>query len=289
MVRLRFALCAALLAVTAGIACLDHPTYTARGFQCRIDADCDATTVCILSQCRWSHAYDGSIPDETTTGVPKGTTLTASGDLALKVEGGVADALDIKGCVRITANGVTLRRSRVFCDGGDAVALAPGITGTVLEDVELVGTPGNGVAVNGDHFRLERADVHGFTVPLPLNAEILIEDSYVHGLPAGYHLAVQGNSAQSVYILHNRIVANPKDGRCIEIDDALGPVKTLLIQANLFSGGAICVQVVPKSATNVQVLNNRFGQDVLYNALELSPVVTASGNVWSDTGEPASQ
>src|SRR4051794_7989522 len=56
-------------------------------------------------------------PNLENTGVPPGTGLKASGAITVSVPGTVIDSLDIKGMINITADNVTIRRSKITVGG----------------------------------------------------------------------------------------------------------------------------------------------------------------------------
>src|SRR5262245_33381699 len=65
-------------------------------------------------------------PDETNTGVPAGTVLRIhQGTLEIRTPGAVVEDLDIRGCVRVMAPNVTIRRSKVTCTFAYAIASFP--------------------------------------------------------------------------------------------------------------------------------------------------------------------
>jgi hypothetical protein len=88
-------------------------------------------------------------PNASTTGVPSGVTLTPSpGNLTLDTPGQTADALDITGWVYINANNVTLKRSRIRVGNQTNLYIASGLSGVLVEDVEIDGMDTSGTGVN---------------------------------------------------------------------------------------------------------------------------------------------
>ncbi len=84
-------------------------------------------------------------PDPTNTGVPVGTTLTASGSITASTAGQVISGKDVTGQIFVNANNVTIENTRVTqtttCGttntcGNFAIRVNSGISGTVIRNVE---------------------------------------------------------------------------------------------------------------------------------------------------------
>jgi hypothetical protein len=86
-------------------------------------------------------------PDETNTGVPPGTSLTPSGSRTISTNGAVLSGLDITGTVTVTADNVTIEKSRITRTSGGsgsyAVILNDGADGFTIRDTEVVGPQSN--------------------------------------------------------------------------------------------------------------------------------------------------
>ena len=84
-------------------------------------------------------------PDPTNTGVPAGTSLTASGSITVSTAGQVISGKDVTGQIYVNANNVTIENSRVTqtgnCGttntcGNYAIRVNSGVSGTVIRNVE---------------------------------------------------------------------------------------------------------------------------------------------------------
>lgn len=287
---------AAIVAALLASGCLTATRIDAQGFACASDAECDATTSCQGGICRLRG--DGGPttgwPSAETTGVPTGITLTPSGPLTLTTAGQVVDALDVTGCVDIRANDVTIRRTRIRCDGLVGVRVGDAVTGTKLIDVDLIGAevPGS-TGVVGGGLTLSRVDLSRFRQGLEIGERgLVLDDSYLHDLRPTGTPAIGTSGATGLTVRHNRI-AQPRDsGPCVMASARGRPLVDLLIDGNLLSGGGWSVHVIGKSATasdvtNARVVNNRFGRDADFGPLATEDAqVTSSNNVFDDDGSP---
>ena len=82
-------------------------------------------------------------PDATNTGVPSGTTLTASGSRTVTTNGQVLNGLDITGTVVVAADNVTIENSRITRTSGGSgtygVTLNDGADDFTIKNSEVVG------------------------------------------------------------------------------------------------------------------------------------------------------
>jgi hypothetical protein len=245
-------------------------------------------------------------PDASNTGVPPGTVLTAvNGDVTVTVANTTIDAKDIHGCVEVRAPGVTLKRSKVHCMSV-AVASFDGVyTGTPLtiEDSEIDCLNSGGTAVGDTNVTARRLNVHGCENGFDIDANVTVQDSYIHDLynsaqahTDGIQLAsghfVNGAlvpAAANVTVVHNRIYAN--SGTSAMISNSGGDTN-ILIQNNLMAGGAYtlyCEQGT--TGTNFRVLDNHISRLFYPTGGAYGPWTdctdeTVSGNVWDETGAP---
>ncbi|GAA4210675.1 hypothetical protein GCM10022252_78760 [Streptosporangium oxazolinicum] len=235
-------------------------------------------------------------PDERTTGVPDGVTLTPSGSLTVTRAGTVIDAMDITGTVTVKAANVTIKRSRV---SAAATALYPirVTSGNVLvEDTEISG--GKSAAVCCGHYTLRRVDIHDVFEGPRVGDDTTIEQSYLHHLLRcpGCHIdAIQSTGGTDITIRGNNIQAyNPtlKDpmNAAFQFGEENSPVRNCVVDGNLMNGGNYTVNGGGGGTTGAQCAfsNNRFQRDFRYGpAGNLHSGVTwAASNVWHDTGAP---
>jgi hypothetical protein len=188
--------------------------------------------------------FPSCFPDATNTGVPSGTSLTAySGPTTITADDTVIDGKIVDGCLRIQADGVIIRNSRVSCEDDGAIGcFADEACGTTTElliedtDVDCTGEGssgivGQGTAITADNFIARRVNIQGCENGLSVAQNVLIEDSYIHDLyndlavplPDGAHAdGIQFSSdhyvgpgyspgALDITIRHNTIYANGWD------------------------------------------------------------------------------
>lgn len=265
-------------------------------------------------------------PGAACTGVPPGTTLirvpqdATSGpgwhvDLGLgtfyaDTDDAVIDRLDINLCVKIFANNVTIRRSKIHCSGYYLVFTADPPTqyqGLNLIDVELDGmgqASSQSIAVSDTpNAHLLRVDAHGLECSGPriASGEVL-EDSYLHDFVCQTPDHSAGASANGggshMVIRHNNIDIHTDCATAAwEIAKDFGTYDDILTERNLFNGGAYCAYAgidVPGSsfgqATNIKFIDNVFGRSHSPECGIYGPIAqwantggsVWSGNVWGD-------
>ncbi len=83
--------------------------------------------------------------------MPQGVSLTPSKPVKVTTAGAVVDGRAVDGSITVLANNVTIKRTRVVNDGYYAIRIAAGVTGTIIEDVDIVCaySKGNGVGFAG--------------------------------------------------------------------------------------------------------------------------------------------
>jgi hypothetical protein len=252
-------------------------------------------------------------PDASNTGVPAGTSLSAyTGPSTVSAANTVIDGKTI-GCLRVTAPGVVIRRSKITCSGGYAVLSADGdYSGAplLIEDSELDCTNTGGTALGEANITVRRANIHGCENGGDINQNITIEDSYIHDLytsasahtdglqfAAGHTENGQGVAGSlNVTIRHNTIYGIGADGSfgTSAIISNRGADKNVIIDNNLLAGGAYtlyCEQGA--TGNNYRVTNNAFSQKFSQKVGAYGPATdcsdeTQSGNHYYETGQPLS-
>ena len=254
-------------------------------------------------------------PDATNTGVPAGTKLTVvTGNQVYSTPGQVISGMDIRGCVSIRADNVTIKNSRITCTTSDAgVKTHEGACGgnnycnrkgILIQDVEI---DGGGVSNNGlqyGGFDLLRVNIHGFENGIAWSAEPgSVRDSYIHGLnctadsngncTGGQHPdGMQFSAGQTdVTIDHNTIIA-PITNSAIIMYDATGDQNArVVINNNILSGGGFTLYCNNNPSTGNRVTNNRFGASRFGPrtsgcSVSNGDLAAWSGNVSDATGQP---
>lgn len=250
-------------------------------------------------------------PDATNTGyAPTGVTLTPyTGPLTITKAGTVIDGKLISGQLRIAADNVTVRRSKVVwphadCHGDCWAVVIGSDSGTVVEDVEVDGNGGTcyvGVLGGGANV-VRRVNVHGCGDYFRPDAGLTIEDSYGHDEWRGafdgrcvdqtHNDGVQDTGHSHVTLRHNTLVLPTNYVGCpgaevnnvVTISSEDGPPSDVVIDHNLLDGGGWAIRLAP-SATNVRITDNQFGRHSEYGVFQdEGGQYTASGNIWDDTG-----
>jgi hypothetical protein len=219
--------------------------------------------------------------------------LTVTGQLTVTTPGAVIDAKDIRGCLDIQADRVTVKRSRIRCAGDYVVRTADDVTGVVLSDVEIDGTGSAATtAIGVAGYTLRRADVHGVGDGPRMGDNTVVEDSWIHGLVEGggsHNDGIQSTGGHHLVIRGNRIENPERQTSCILIGADLGDISDVLVTGNLLNGGNYTVYAGADpghTASNIRVTGNRFGRDAVYGPASVKPGIVWEDNVWHDNGKP---
>jgi hypothetical protein len=244
--------------------------------------------------------------------VPFGTLLTNyTGPATVSTPGTVIDGKKI-GCIEVTVPGVIIRNSKISCGNSapDVVTSADGdYTGTplLIEDSEIDCKNTGGTAVGDTNITARRLNIHGCENGFDVDANVTVEDSYMHdlfnsaaahtdGIQFAYGHYVNGQVVQgaiNVTITHNTIYGMGVDGSfgTSAIITNRGGDTNVLIQDNLLAGGAFTLYC-EQGATgkNYRVLDNHFSRKFGSNVGAYGPSTdcsdeTQSGNVVHETGQ----
>jgi hypothetical protein len=240
-------------------------------------------------------------PDATNTGVPSGTVLTPSGSITVTTAGTTIDALDVSGSISVQANNVTIKRTRVRSSATWPINVVDGVTGVLIQDVEVDGLNGpDGAAVGWTGFTCRRCNLHGSVDGVRIGAgpgsTVDIEDSYIHdlstnSLSAGHQQDVSTFGTSSGLVHHSTLLWPNKATACVMIKSDQGSISNVTIDGNLMDGGgytfyALDGGVGHGAPTGIRLTNNRFGRDYIYGLADYLTAVTVTGNVWDDTRVP---
>lgn len=240
-------------------------------------------------------------PNASTTGVPAGVTLTASGPLVVTVPGQVIDALDIDGCVDIKASDVVIKRSRITCSRSTtAIRQWTGSRGLLVEDVEIDGGGKVSAAVGFSSYTLRRVNIYNVVDGPRMASNTLIESSWIHGLArvkGSHNDAIQTTGGSNIVIRGNSLeVYDAASGDFLNAAIMTGSttaaeVRDMLVEDNYFDGGNYAINFRKDLvADNVVFRNNRFGRNSRYGPVagggRKNGVSVDSSNVWDDTGQP---
>jgi hypothetical protein len=250
-------------------------------------------------------------PDASNTGVPAGTALSAySGPSTVSTPNTVIDGKTI-GCIRVSAPGVIIRRSKISCSGGYAVYSGDGdYSGTplLIEDSEIDCKNTGGTALGDAGITARRVNIHGCENGGDINQNFTVQDSYIHDLYNSSSAHTDGlqfasghfergrvvGGSLNVTITHNTIYGMGADGSfgTSAIISNRGDDRNVLIENNLLAGGAVAIYC-EQGATghNYRVINNAFSRRFSQKVGAYGPSTdcsdeTQSGNHYYETGQP---
>jgi hypothetical protein len=250
-------------------------------------------------------------PNASNTGVPAGTALTAyTGPSRISTPGTVIEGKTM-GCVRVTAPGVVIRKSKISCGGGYAVLSADGDYGGTplrIEDSEVDCKMSGGTALGEASITARRLNIHACENGGDINQSFDVQDSYVHDLyqsasahPDGFQFAsghfengARKAGSRNVTIKHNTIYATRDDGTIgnAAIISNRGGDTNVLIQGNLLAGGGYTLYCEQDArGSNYRVLDNAFSRRFSHKIGFYGPSTdcsdeTQSGNYIYETGRP---
>ena len=217
--------------------------------------------------------------------------------LALTKPGEVLEAVDLDGCIPVKAPGGVIPRSRIRCDSYYPVEVFSGAD-LLIEDSEIDGSPSRGVATSGigfSHYTARRINVHGTADGLKADANVVVEDSWIHDLWLGegdHADGVQGTGGGHVTLRRNFIDirdhgrghgGEPNSAVQIGIEWASNSHWT--IKSNWFYGGGWIINADAGDGSGNKIVNNRFGP-AGYGPISTSGQWQVFGNVWDKSGEP---
>lgn len=230
-------------------------------------------------------------PGPTTTDVPAGVKLTKSGSIKVEEDGAIIENLDIDGSIMVQADNVTIRNVRLTSGDYYPIRYDDGNTGLVVEDSEIIGTSGTVTsAISFADYTARRLNIHGSADGLKANANVLIEDCWIHDLSNGedeHNDGVQSTGGKGVTIRHN--VIDGASNATVQTGDEGEATEDLTVECNWLDGGGYALNIRGTGATrprNTKVIKNRFGRSSGYGPWTIddpSPIV--EDNVYDDTGE----
>src|SRR5262249_15692420 len=139
-------------------------------------------------------------PGASSTGIPAGVTLTAkTGDITISTDGTVISGLDLTGCIVNNAANVTIKNSRIRCQGAYAIfndyRLASN-SGLEVFDSEIdCAGQGGSTGISGHTMTVTRVNIHSCENGLDMQDHSALLDSYIHDLSlvgVGHTDGIQG-------------------------------------------------------------------------------------------------
>lgn len=232
-------------------------------------------------------------PGASTTGVPAGMALTPyTGPGQITTPGTVIDGKDITVALKISANNVTIRRSRIHTGAWYVIAVDENTSGTLIEDVEIDGLGANGAkGIYGSPVTVRRANIHGVEDGVQLWADSSVEDSWIHDLAAPgspHYDGVEIDGGSDITVRHNNIDV-PGANSAVMIDNYYGPVDNVTVDGNRLIGGNYTVysdgQFTGGPITGVRVTNNRLaGWNYGWVLVRNNVLAASNGNIHDTNG-----
>jgi hypothetical protein len=254
-------------------------------------------------------------PDESTTGVPSGTTLKAeSGNISITDDNTVISGVDLTGSFDVYANNVTIENSRITSSNWWGINLRPGYSGLKILHCTIIGVVGKGPDNGGEDYGVSNMsngsieigynNIYAFSDVIS-TGHGLIHDNYVHDLQAFKNTSNQMNHADPIIsdgddplgltITHNTLLnqLTTDQGASAAIglfaDD--GPITNATVTNNWLAGGAYAFYGGGAGSSNVKVSGNVFSKQYWPQCGVYGPVAywnasgtgnSFSGNTFSD-------
>jgi len=198
--------------------------------------------------------------------------------------------------ITITAANVVIRNFKIDASNDFYGINTSGIN-VLIEDGEITGALSS--LVVGGNFTLRKVNLHeGQSDAIKGGVNILVEACWIHRLGMkvdahadglqvrdGKNIIFRGNNMDMPVPGSAGYPGTPyKSNANFIIDQSQGPVDNILIEGNWLNGGNFTIYNT-KGATNVRVINNKFGKDYKFG-YKNGQFADWSGNTWEDTGLP---
>ncbi|MFD1504230.1 hypothetical protein FE374_04080 [Georgenia yuyongxinii] len=282
-----------LLAVTTFTACtLQQPGATDAG-------PTASPTPAAQSPAPSPSSQMSDFPDASNTGVPAGTPLTRSGSLTIEEDGAVIEGLEIVGSVKVLADNVVIRNSRIL--GTARTPLKVKGANLLVEDTEIDGQGKANPVLGSSDYTLRRVHIHNVVEgPRIDGGNVTIEDSYIHSLIdddkthgdviqvlSGKNINIHGNNLQA----YNPDLGYPANA-AFQFGEEHGRVRNCVVENNLMNGGNYTINGGGGGSEGAECTfrNNVFQENYRYGVrANLGPNVTwdKTSNVLLGTVEPA--
>jgi hypothetical protein len=225
-------------------------------------------------------------PDSTNTGVPAGTTLTASGTLNVTTAGTVISGRNVTGTINVLANNVTIEKTRVTQNttcgtrttcGNYAIRIDEGVNGTVIRNVETASVAGDtcehDIRDTGGTLTIEGAYLHACDSNVYAVGPTTLKNSY--GI-AG--LVISEDHVENIYFnetsftaIHDTLL-NPIEQTAVIFGNSGGGTDVtncsnqLTILESLIGGGGYtlypCAHAARAGTSSLKVEGNHFARCV---------------------------
>lgn len=234
-------------------------------------------------------------PGPSNTGVPAGTLLTPSGSIEVTTDGAVIENLDVTGSITVLADNVTIRNVRITSNDYYPIRYFDNNNvGLLVEDSEIIGLSGNVTsAIAFEHYTARRLNIHGSADGLKADADVLIEDCWIHDLsngPSEHNDGVQSAGGNGPVTIRHNDISGASNAAVQAGNGGSAATQDLTIQCNWLSGGGYTLNIRgtgQSGPANTRVIDNRFGRDAAYGPWTIDdPLAIVTGNVWDDDGSP---
>lgn len=259
--------------------------------------------------CNTYPTLPSSKPETSNTGVPVGTNLTAyTGPTTISTAGTVIDGKIINSDIRVTADNVTIKNSRIT-GGGYYVVNSTASSGVRLIHNEISSSTGGYkyIGVLGKYELICGNYIHGFENPISMyQGGATIQANVIDRLDSpdgGAHYdGIEVYGGGNYRIWGNNISMTDVSGAwrtetgAINISDDSSVIDNVEVNGNWLGGGSFTIYVDDKfaySISNVKITNNTFygtppnGRAAFGTMLIRTPgtVTVNSGNKW-ESGQP---
>ena len=241
-------------------------------------------------------------PNATTTGVPAGTVLKASGSVTVTKAGTVLDGLDVTGCVSVQASDVTIRRSRIRGGSCFSVIDIQSWTGNLpkrllVEDVEVDGQGKADNCIAFSDYTARRVNAKGCADGGKIGDNTTWDASYIHALAvtSSCHCdGLQSTDGGPTTITGTNIDV-PGAGSSIMLGDEFGRLGAIVIRNSRLNGGNFELygganQSTGTHPSSMSVTGSVFGPSRTYGThAYVWSGTTWSGNTDEKTGLPVNR
>ena len=234
----------------------------------------------------FSSPHSCGYPDPSNTGVPAGVPLGASGSLTITQPGTVVSGLQVTGTIDVLASNVTIENTRVIQDtscgpintcGNSAIAIATGLTGVVIKNVETASVPGDtcehDIRNTGSSVTIEGAYLHACDSNVYAAGPTTLKNSY--GIGA---IAIDEDHVENIYFnetsftaIHDTLL-NPVDQTAVIFgnsgggNDVTNCSNQLTVLESLLAGGGYtlypCAHAAQAGTSSLRVEGNHFARCV---------------------------
>jgi hypothetical protein len=234
----------------------------------------------------FSSPHSCGYPDPTNTGVPAAVPLTASGSLTIVLPGTVVSGLQVNGTIDVLASNVTIENTRVIQNttcgptvtcGNSAIAIAPGVSGVTIRNVETASAPGDtcehDIRNNGASVTIEGAYLHACDSNIYAVGPTVLKNSF--GIA---EIVISEDHVENIYFnetsfsaIHDTLL-NPVEQTAVIFgnsgggEDVTNCSNQLTVTESLLAGGGYtlypCAHAAQAGSSSLKVEGNHFARCV---------------------------